>query len=67
MSTEPATPPLPNTSLDPSPARVDEYNGRPSEFVRESKALYEHHLVFDDRTIAEYAIGIWGATACPIR
>ncbi|MGO9995001.1 MAG: glycogen/starch/alpha-glucan phosphorylase [Steroidobacteraceae bacterium] len=50
MSTEPATPPLPNTSLDPSPARVDEYNGRPSEFVRESKALYEHHLVFDKAT-----------------
>ncbi len=50
MSTEPVTPPWPNPSLDPSPARADEYNGRPSEFVRESKALYEHHLVFDKAT-----------------
>jgi hypothetical protein len=50
MSSESAAPPSITSVSEPSPASIEAADDGPLEFVRESKALYERHLVFDKAT-----------------
>ncbi|MEA3133749.1 MAG: glycogen phosphorylase, partial [Gammaproteobacteria bacterium] len=50
MSTQPAAPFSPSAGFDSATA-IAGYDGAPLEFTRVSKALYEHHLVFDKMVV----------------
>ncbi len=50
LSTEPAAIPSPSANFNPAAAVTDGRSGSPAEFVGESKALYERHLLLDKAT-----------------